>query len=338
MVKISKKMLDFLVIMLAISAIVLTLSAVNNHRLNEQLNQLYKEVQINDLKMSSSTNKLNNTQTELSEFKSSSRNLEIELDNLSLKNIQLTNENQQLKADMAVKDEEFNDIFDYANTEVIRENHEITEGSIECRNGATMLYALYEPNGLDSDKELPLILYLHGKGAEGNNLKMLYNGTTAFTGFVYEGQITPDAYILMPQSPWGNWDHYIEDLMDLILKVVAEKNIDINRISITGHSMGGSGTLSMLFNYPDFFSAAAPLSTIADVDKCVEYLLDVPIRFCIGKWDNPGSFIDAANAMTLAGAKDAKSIVYEQDGHIIPYHYKDNDCELVNWLISQSKE
>ena len=47
--------------------------------------------------------------------------------------------------------------------------------------------------------------------------------------------------------------------MELILAVAEEQNADMSRISITGISMGGFGTWSMLARYPAFFSAAAPI-------------------------------------------------------------------------------
>ena len=48
----------------------------------------------------------------------------------------------------------------------------------------------------------------------------------------------------------------------LIDKVVEENSIDLSRIYIVGHSMGGFGTWNALWNRPDFFAAAIPISSV----------------------------------------------------------------------------
>lgn len=258
-----------------------------------------------------------------------------EVSNLEVQISDLTEKNSELISEIEVKENTISELFEYANMEVIRENHEILESSWECKNGRTMMYALYVPNGLDINEPHPLILFLHGSGEIGTNLRQLERCYNGFTTYVYDGRLLPNAYILMPQSPDGWWDKHTEDLMGLILETCDNYNIDMNRISITGHSLGGFGTLSMLYEYPEFFSAAAPLSSSADVQKCKE-LTNVPVWFFVGAGDGPYSYQQACDAINENGGTSYIT-VYEGEGHSIPYHYLDNNCEIVNWLITQSR-
>jgi len=49
-------------------------------------------------------------------------------------------------------------------------------------------------------------------------------------------------------------------LLETLDALEKEFNIDRRRIYITGHSMGGTGTYSIIATQPDRFAAAAPLS------------------------------------------------------------------------------
>ena len=48
--------------------------------------------------------------------------------------------------------------------------------------------------------------------------------------------------------------------MKLISRVEANCAIDSDRVSLTGHSMGGTGAWAIALAYPRTFSAVAPLS------------------------------------------------------------------------------
>ena len=48
-------------------------------------------------------------------------------------------------------------------------------------------------------------------------------------------------------------------LKELIDNVIESYNVDKNKVSITGISMGGFGTWEMGISYPDLFSAMAPI-------------------------------------------------------------------------------
>lgn len=114
------------------------------------------------------------------------------------------------------------------------------------------------------EEKLPLIVFLHGAGEVGNGTaetveKVCVHGIpTIFCN-------DPDYHGLRvitasPQCIDGLvWDQITLQLMDWIAHVVKEYNVDENRISITGLSMGGYGTWNLFTTYPEYFYRVAPV-------------------------------------------------------------------------------
>ncbi len=123
----------------------------------------------------------------------------------------------------------------------------------------TLPYLLTRPEGYD-DESLPMIVFLHGAGERGDSENRLsVHGIPLHFG-QNECHMDLPVVTLSPQCPEGEiWSNFPSAIMELILAVAKEQNVDMSRISITGISMGGFGTWSMLARYPDFFSAAAPI-------------------------------------------------------------------------------
>ena len=73
-------------------------------------------------------------------------------------------------------------------------------------------------------------------------------------------------YMTATESPWA--DHYqMEDyvIAELPALVAEHAPIDLNRLGVTGHSMGGHGALGLAMKNPDLFksvSAFAPISAL----------------------------------------------------------------------------
>lgn len=65
--------------------------------------------------------------------------------------------------------------------------------------------------------------------------------------------------------------------MDILDKVIAEKNVDADRQYITGASMGGYGTWDAISRFPNRFAAAAPIAGGGNLDAAASRLVDMPI-------------------------------------------------------------
>lgn len=207
-----------------------------------------------------------------------------------------------------------------------------------CNNGGFELGCyIYEPENRNS-VQLPLIVFLHGVGERGNGKEELEKLTSqGLPKYIQSGKNYP-AVILMPQCPQGMvWNNIVFALKELIDKVVAEYNIDTDRISITGLSMGGFGTWEMGLSFPDFFSAIAPICGGGLSFRC-SALKDTPVWAFHGDMDTAvpiQNSIEMVDAVNKAGGK-ARLTILHGVGH---YSWEEayNDSNLIEWLITQRK-
>lgn len=210
--------------------------------------------------------------------------------------------------------------------------------SFRVNESEQIKYWLFTPSNATDD--MPLIVYLHGdsgKGDDINNLKR--NG---FCKWVSEGQFdnTP-AYILFPQIPsskkgWLEIKTYVKELIEYICEAY---HTDKTRISLTGHSKGGSGTWGMAIAYPEMFSAIAPLSGgVQNSAENVNTLANTRIWAFVGSADTivkPDYSIDFVEALKEKNP-NAKITIFDGATHIdVPMlAYLDSDLKLIDWLIS----
>ncbi|MDV6031504.1 MAG: prolyl oligopeptidase family serine peptidase [Phycisphaera sp. RhM] len=111
-----------------------------------------------------------------------------------------------------------------------------------------------KPLGFDSNKNYPVIVSLHGAGGKGtNNQKQLKDWNRQLA----ESQRRKDfpCYVVAPQAA-ELWDS--DDLKNVKTLIAQLPSVDMNRIYVMGHSMGGHGTYIFIQLDPDFFAAAAP--------------------------------------------------------------------------------
>jgi len=125
-------------------------------------------------------------------------------------------------------------------------------------------YRFFEPQ-TKKGKKYPLVLFLHGIGETGtdNEVHLVANqGATIWAE--PENQEKNPCYVIAPQAstknyrPSTGWD--VELLYELLIETIEKyPDIDIDRIYVTGLSMGGFGTWSIIQEYPDIFAAAMPV-------------------------------------------------------------------------------
>ncbi|MBI3469587.1 MAG: prolyl oligopeptidase family serine peptidase, partial [Planctomycetes bacterium] len=133
-------------------------------------------------------------------------------------------------------------------------------------------YLLYLPEGYGKgDKAWPLLLFLHGAGESGNDLKQVKrHGPPKLVETGNELSFI----VVSPQSPGRGWD--VQALNALLDDVVAKHKVDQNRIYVTGLSMGGFGTWSLAAAYPERFAAIVPICGGGD-PASAKRLKDLPI-------------------------------------------------------------
>jgi len=149
--------------------------------------------------------------------------------------------------------------------------------------GTDMTFSIFLPPQAEQGRKLPVIWYLSGLTCTHANVteKGEYRAACAELGLIFvapdtspRGEGVPDSegydfgqgagfYVEAAEEPWAThfrmWSYVTEELPRL---VAAEFPIDPQRQSITGHSMGGHGALTIALRNPGRFrsvSAFAPI-------------------------------------------------------------------------------
>jgi predicted peptidase len=195
-------------------------------------------------------------------------------------------------------------------------------------------YLLYLPEnyGKSSEKS-PLLLFLHGSGERGNDLSAVKkHGPPKLIG---QGQQFPFV-VVSPQCPADQrWD--AKTLLALLDDLGAKYSIDASRIYVTGLSMGGSGTWSLVAAAPQRFAAAVPICGGAD-PKIVEAVSSVPTWIVVGDRDRD---MLVANCRVMAGqlqsrGADVKFTLYTGVGHD-SWTQTYATPELYEWMLRRQR-
>ncbi len=211
--------------------------------------------------------------------------------------------------------------------------------SMEPHNSQDLGYWLYTPENPSAN--MPLIVYLHGGSGKGEDLDRLID-VDGFPKWLYDGSLgTPSAYILIPQLPsdltgWSDAGSSVIALMD---EIIAAYEIDPDRISLTGHSMGGTGTFALAQAYPDRFARIAPCSgSIRITAEDLVVFRDIAVWAFVGSADtiiDPKSSIYFVNRLSQIG--DARLTQFDGATHFdVPaLVYRSREINLVSWLIGE---
>jgi predicted peptidase len=196
----------------------------------------------------------------------------------------------------------------------------------------TSRFWLSLPAGYDKDakQRWPLLLFLHGSGEKGEDLeKVKIHGPPKL---VAAGKDFPFV-LVSPQCPSGSrWNS--QELTKLVQYAANTYRIDRQRIYVTGLSMGGSGTWSLLAANPGVFAAAMPLCGRGDLEA-VEKMAQTPIWVLVGAKDREETVKnceDMVGALKQAGG-EAKLTLYPDLPHDCWTVTYDNP-EVYEWLLA----
>ena len=197
-------------------------------------------------------------------------------------------------------------------------------------------YWLYTP--ANPTENMPLIVYLHGGSGKGEDLNLITNAE-GFPQFVKDGKISCPAYIIFPQCPstQKGWNTMANGVENLIKHTCQTYKLDSGKVSLTGHSMGGTGTWSIALAKPDLFYKIAPTSgSVKMTDENLAILQGMSVWAVVGSADtivDPQSSVDMIAALQSAGTDATITILDSVDHFGVPtLAYLDTD--LVNWLIT----
>ncbi|GAB3175267.1 carboxylesterase family protein [Telluribacter humicola] len=203
------------------------------------------------------------------------------------------------------------------------------------KHKAELPYLLYLPEEYKkSAQPLPLIMYLHGGSARGNDLNKVKR--TGLPALLVDDKHFPFV-VLAPQCPNGEIWTDAEGLISLLDNIVATYRIDPSRIYLTGHSMGGRGTWYLAYRYPTRFAAIAPMSALSTIESWADSLARTPVWAVHGAKDEAAPISNTevlVNRLKAMGGNVHYTVLSEAD-HFILDQYKNK--ALYDWFLSHRK-
>jgi len=196
-------------------------------------------------------------------------------------------------------------------------------------------YYVHLPAGYEKDpaRKWPLILFLHGSGERGYDIKSVQD-----TGLPHDLDRKPDFpfIVIAPQCSPGEWWSPLE-LNDLLDRVETSYRVDADRVYLTGLSMGGFGSWLLATEYPHRFAAVVPICGGGDPDD-VQCIKDLPIWVFHGAKDEAVPVqrsMEMVEALKKIGG-NVKFTVYPE-AHHDSWTQAYATPELYDWLLQQRR-
>ncbi|MBQ6655419.1 MAG: dienelactone hydrolase family protein [Erysipelotrichaceae bacterium] len=211
-----------------------------------------------------------------------------------------------------------------------------TLGTLQLLKLGSLQYYLYIP--ANPVRGMPLIMYLHGSSNRAREAEELLTNE-AFTLYLSRGDLGDlRAYAVIPKlDAEHNWNDIAEDLRNLIQKIHDDYGIDLSRVSLTGHSLGGTAAYQLQILMPDVFACIAPMSgSVAASDRNIEALAKTRLWALVGSAD---TVVDPAGSRDIVSALRKKGAVaylteYPDAGHRDIPALALKTSNLLDWLIS----
>ncbi len=238
---------------------------------------------------------------------------------------------------------------------------ELTVDSFEARTyespkGGKLLYRQLSPAKVESGRQYPLVLLLHGAGGRGDdNVRQITDagvcpGLLNKVGFASRYK----CYMIAPQVPRGkrwvevNWSAKAHDMpaqpgeqmrmaLELVDSAMKKYPIDPNRVYVTGLSMGGYGTWDAIQRRPKFFAAAVPVCGGGDTAHAAK-LTKIPLWVWHGDKDRAVPTSRSRDMVAAIRKAGGKPIYTEQPncGHNVWVHAY-GSRKTWDWLFAQRR-
>jgi len=212
----------------------------------------------------------------------------------------------------------------------------------EVYDPSTLNYLLFMPRDTTAveNGKYPLIVTLHGIGERGSDLWKVKNEGLPK---ILDGKNDFKFIVVSPQCPstteWYYNDGIQQKLDKMIDSVISRYPVDVNRIYLTGLSMGGIGTLDLAIRYPARFAALIPIAFRIEDGWNLCAIKDIPMWAFHGERDDiiPISKAQAVvNALVVCGGNPLFTIYPDlyHDSWTRTY----NNPDIYTWLLSKKKQ
>ena len=206
-------------------------------------------------------------------------------------------------------------------------------------------YVLYTPSTAAELEKVPVIVWLHGGGDNSTDLARVETRGLpyAIANWELEGF---NAYVVAPQHMgplikyyWAT-EHTRGLVIDAVIDAGEGRNFDPDKIVIAGHSIGGMGAVHYGGTFPEFWSAAVPISAV-DAYPYENGFKDLPVRAYLADHDGGGTMNDYFHKHLKYAATES---VFIQSSHAMSGAVAwmldengDGKSDLVEWALSQNR-
>ena len=250
-------------------------------------------------------------------------------------------------------------IFSLLTSNLHTQDLNLFEDEIFVNEYDTLNYRILKPLDYDPNKKYPVHLFLHGSGERGsNNTSQLMYVDRLF--LQKENRENYKSWIILPQCPtndrWpslssdSEWNNNFENkitrpnkslklVMELMDRFIEKKQVNKQKVYVSGLSMGGMGTFEILFRRPNMFAAATPICGNGIAAFAKQYANKVSIWIFHGSDDKvvqPKHSLKMANAIIESGGSP-KMTLYENVGHD-SWNNAFAEPNFLKWIHSKSKK
>ena len=238
------------------------------------------------------------------------------------------------------------------------QNIELYEKETFIFENDTLNYRILKPLNYDPNKQYPVHLFLHGSGERGkDNSSQLTHGGSLF--LKKENREKYNSWVIFPQcSKNDRWPSISSDLWDqvfenkikkpnkslgLVIRLMDEfiekKDVDNQRIYLSGLSMGGMGAFEILYRRPDMFAAATPICGNGITQLAKLFANKVPVWIFHGSDDkvvSPKYSLEMARAIIESGGSPKMTLYADVDHNSWDNAFAEKD--FLKWIHSKTKK
>lgn len=196
---------------------------------------------------------------------------------------------------------------------------------------------VFLPEGYDSTRAAPLIIALHGFGADAMDIASAWREVASQSGAILAA---PDAVRPTANGRGFQWlfaDEGEWRVLDTLEQMKARYRIDPARVILTGFSQGGNLTLTTGLAHPDLFSGLIPMSGFytreemplptGDVARARVYLM-------IGGDDRGTATFETAKRDLETAGYPVRLLTYPGVGHAFPPNAQEELTRAVTFVLT----
>lgn len=195
------------------------------------------------------------------------------------------------------------------------ERHHLLAGANEV-----MPYRVYVPKNYSASTATPLVIALHGLGANEDSFFDSYNRVppqlaekhgflmAAPLGFRVDGFYGTRIMASGDVAAQRRGDYSEKDVLEVLRLMKANYNVDESRIYLIGHSMGAIGTWALAAKYPQIWAATAAFAGTGS-PALAEPMKSIP-HFVVHGDNDPTVNVSGSRNMTAAMKKAGAEVTY----------------------------